>query len=237
MVSKSAFFYRLFRESADATTPKFIGSAFAIAPDGGLLTCRHVVDQQLDEDEFISVLDEQVGRRVRVEQITYPPDAAVDAAFLPEALKRHKEEFLPLISPETVKVGEDVYSFGFFQSSDGPEEGYFSGRIVNFTKRRGLYSLTLPYPIVEGLSGSPVLTYHNGPKVVGMAYGSRSTRILASEILELHDDGKHYEETVHRVVEFGLAYHVATLIDEVIQGIGIPGAIMSSERLSIPHLE
>lgn len=36
------------------------------------------------------------------------------------------------------------------------EQGYFAGRIVNFSKTP---SLTLPYPIIEGMSGSPVLTY------------------------------------------------------------------------------
>ena len=28
--------------------------------------------------------------------------------------------------------------------------------------------MTLSYPIIEGLSGSPVLTYHNGPKALGV---------------------------------------------------------------------
>ena len=41
--------------------------------------------------------------------------------------------------------------------------------------------MSLSYAVIEGLSGSPVLTYHNGPKLVGMCWGNLQSRIVASE--------------------------------------------------------
>ncbi|MDP8928289.1 MAG: serine protease [Actinomycetota bacterium] len=181
------------------------------------------------------MFDEEEGRLTRLESVTYPSDPTLDVAFLPNALKRTKAEFLPLLQPSLLNVGEDVYSFGYFLAGVEVEEGYFSGRIVNFTRSKGRYSLTLPFPVIEGLSGSPLLTYHNGPKVVGLAYGSRSSRILASEVIEVDQGSQRFKETVNRIIEFGLAYHVAVLV-EVINELQILGAIVSDERVPLPGL-
>ena len=107
-------------------------------------------------------------------------------AFIPNAFRRDKAEFFPLLEPTSITIGEDVYSFGYFRSEGSDlagavagtgDHGYFKGNIVNFSASRvtpGATALSLSYPVVEGLSGSPVLTYHNGPKVVGCATATSS---------------------------------------------------------------
>ena len=105
-------------------------------------------------------------------------------------------------------VGHDVYTYGFYSPSGRVEnvtDGYFKGNLVSFGTVRHA-TATLSYPVIEGLSGSPVLKYHNGTKLVGVCFGSESQRVLASEIIDLKDGEREYRETVNRIVEFGLAY-------------------------------
>ena len=117
------------------------------------------------------------------------------------------------------------------------ESGYFGGKIVNFfqnTDRQALF--TLPYPVIEGMSGSPFMTYHTGLKVVGIATGNRSTRILAAETFEYKDERLEFKETVNRIVEFGTAMHCAA-IQHFLTGTAACGANITHGRCDIPGLE
>jgi hypothetical protein len=144
------------------------------------------------------------------------------------------------LEPPNVITGEDVYSLGFFLEAGETiqtKHGYFKGNIVNMasTPASGHASLTLSYPVVEGLSGAPVLTYHNGPKVVGLAFGSVSSRVVASEVVEYEEGNLKLTETVSRIVEFGLAYHSALLVS-IANELGVALRI-SSDHVDIPGLE
>jgi hypothetical protein len=210
------FFFRLYAIDQQGVAD-FLGTSFPVTPDGGLLTCRHVAD--IDRERFrLAVHDNETSQRCFLEDIRFPSTEELDMAFLPRALPGTRRSFFPILTPSKLITGEDVYSYGFFALAGDDrlvEQGYFSGRIVNFTKSTSsppVWSLTLPFPVLEGMSGSPVLTYHNGPKVVGLAFGNRSTRILASEILAYEDANERFTETVHRLVEFGLAYHCNEIV-------------------------
>jgi hypothetical protein len=237
------FFYKLFRVDKSSQPTAFIGSAFPVAPGGGLLTCRHVVDVRIPEGYAIAVFDRSVSAfAVIAHPPVLPPDPNIDMAFLPDAFGRSKTEFFPILSPQELKIGEDVYSFGFFSIGGGMadiEQGYFGGKIINFFRHEHAVdqaSFMLPFPVLEGMSGSPVLTYHNGPKLVGLAIGNRSSRILASEILEYKDDKTEFKETVNRIVEFGVAYHPAAII-QFLTLAGVAGFVVSQERVAVPGLE
>jgi hypothetical protein len=39
--------------------------------------------------------------------------------------------------------------------------------------------------------------------VLGVCHRSESHRILASELVDLDEDGKRHRESIHRIVEFG----------------------------------
>jgi hypothetical protein len=238
----SEFFYKLYLIDSSGQPSKFLGTAFPIAPNGGLLTCRHVVNVTLPEGSAIAVFDNEL---MRFTPLPIPPIFSarpeIDMAYLPNALDRNKAEYLPILSPTELKIGEDVYSFGYFAiggDSNSIEQGYFSGKIVNFfnhEKSTDVASFTLPYAVLEGMSGSPVLTYHNGPKVVGIGIGNRSSRILASEIIEYKDSQREFKESVNRIVEFGVAHH-CDAIQVFLSQVGAQGFQVSSGQVPIPGL-
>lgn len=235
------FFYKVYAIDKEGRPQAFLGSAFPVVPNGGLLTCRHVVSIELPDGQQIAVLDNEKDTFSPVSDIVLPSQSGLDLAFLRNALGRPKSEFFPILTPKRLVVGKDVFCFGFFATGGrfaDVEQGYFSGRIVNFFSSEPSpisYSLMLPFPVLEGMSGSPILTYHNGTKLVGLSYGNRSSRILASEVLLYKDEKKEYKETIHRIVEFGVAYHCATIIDFLSQ-IGVKGFVVSDEQVNIPGL-
>lgn len=187
--------------------PAFLrGNAFPVTADGGLMTCRHVIS--VEEGVSLVALDRERGIAVPIASAVVPTDpSSLDLAFLPKALGRvtHRLPFLP---PPELIVGHDVASYGFYSPSGRIEsagDGYFKGNIVNFRTTHAAIA-TLSFPVIEGMSGSPVVTYHNGVKLVGICFGSESQRILADEIIDVTDGDHRYTETVNRIVEFGLAY-------------------------------
>ena len=237
------FFYKLFLVDSRNLPTTFIGSAFPVAPDGGLLTCRHVIDVSIPDGHAIAVYDPIISDFVRISHpLLWPVNPEVDMVYLPNVFGHPKREFFPILLPHQLKIGEDVYSFGYFSIGGSPnnvEQGYFSGKIVNFFRHEhgvDQASFMLPFPILEGMSGSPVLTYHNGPKLVGIAIGNRSSRILAHEIFEYKDDKKEFKETINRIIEFGVAYHPAAII-QFLSEVGVKGFIVSDQRVELSGLE
>jgi hypothetical protein len=160
-------------------------------------------------------VDQEFGRVIPISSIQFPADENLDLALLPNALGR-QSSYYPLLTPGALLVGSEVSTYGFYSHGagwSGLTDGYFAGRVVSF-RTSGPITMTLPFPVIEGLSGSPVTTFHNGTKAVGICFGSESQRVLASEILEFKEGNREVRETINRVVEFGLAYRV-----EVIQSL------------------
>jgi hypothetical protein len=206
-------FYRLYLVERTSAKRIFRGTAFPIAPDGTLLTCRHVAAIEHSENEFLAVLDNERDVLVPIEDQSIVRSAVADIALIRNALGHPKSEFFPLLTPRRLSIGADIYTFGYFciGGQGEPERGYFGGKVVNISGNAQTASLTLPFPVLEGMSGSPVLIYHNGVKVVGLATGNRSSRILASETVAYDDKDTSYRETVNRIVEFGTAHHVVAI--------------------------
>ena len=228
-----SYFYQVFLAGPDLQIRQFLGTAFPIAPNGGLMTCRHVTDINTNDDERLVVFDGELDRVVPIEEVRYPQRRDLDIAFIPNALRRAKKEFFPILCPELITMGDNVYSVGFYVAGGNIDVGYFKGNIVNFTQSKestGFAGMSLSYAVIEGLSGSPVLAYHNGPKVVGLCHGSVQSRIAPREILEYQDDRLTVQETVTRIVELGLAHHAGVLVD-FLQGVDAEGYVVSSNRV------
>jgi hypothetical protein len=240
----SKFFYRVFLvDNRNVKDYRYLGTAFPVAPDGGLLTCRHVVDVDYDPATHRRGIDDpERGVFALMADPIYSNDDRLDMAFIPNALQRSKAEFFPILTPETLLIGEDVYSFGFFKPDGGAgaaTQAYLSGKLVNVFSvdaDRGIHSMLLPYAVIEGMSGSPVLTYHNGPKVVGMTTGNQMQRVVAHEVMDYQGTEREYKETINRIVEFGVAYHSATLIS-FLQEIGVSQVVVSDQQVNISGLE
>jgi hypothetical protein len=234
-MDSNLFFYRLYKMDASGRPIAFLGNAFPIEVNGGLVTCRHVLEISMAPGEYIAVFDNEFNTYTRLEDIRLPSEPDLDLAFLPYALQRDKKEFFPLLTPQQLTMGEDIYSFGYFaiggSGVGNVERGYFGGRIVNIVSDRAdRATITLPFPVLEGLSGSPILTYHNGPKVVGMAIGSRSSRILAAEIVDVEEGDVRLREITNRIVEFGVGYHAVVLIEGLLR-LGANQLVVTTEQV------
>lgn len=234
-------FYRLYSLDSTGQPLAFLGTCFPIGPGGNMLTCRHVVQATLSQDACLGIFDNELGvyRKLSQNPIIYQNPHA-DLAFLPNALGRPKDDYFPVLTPQVLRVGEDVYSYGYFSiggSSAQVESGYFGGKIVNFhqLEHQQAVMMTLPYAVIEGLSGSPVLTYHNGPKVVGVATGNRSSRVLAAETSSYKDDKFEFRETINRIVEFGTAMHCVSIAC-FLTGVPGSGMVISDQTVPIPGL-
>ncbi|MDE0528498.1 MAG: hypothetical protein OXH85_07385 [Truepera sp.] len=90
--------------------------------------------------------------------------------------------------------------------------------------------MSLSYAVIEGLSGSPVLTYHNGPKVLGLCYSNIQSRVIAHEIEEFQDEQRTLKETITRIVELGQAHHANMLI-EFLDEVGAQDYVVSSQNV------
>ena len=62
----SPFFYKVFATTEDSKKHRFLGAAFPVTPNGGLLTCRHVVDVSIEKNEVLAVFDNEVKRLVPI---------------------------------------------------------------------------------------------------------------------------------------------------------------------------
>jgi hypothetical protein len=194
----------------------YCGNAFPITPDGGLLTCRHVIERLDGDGEQVPIA--VVDPTTLIPKLLrggwhVPDDSTVDLAFLPRARPETSNTYLPFVTPETLGIGLDVFTPGYFAPSGRPEDmsfGYFRGHVVSawgaHRDTQGWDRIALPYPVIEGLSGSPVITERrNGWELVGICHGSDSHRVLAYEVVDVEEGSQRYREQLHRIVEFGAA--------------------------------
>lgn len=232
------FFFRLYAVSK-AGAEKFLGSAFPVTPSGGLLTCRHVAEAA--EVGELAVHHNLTGWKLHIAEVRTSAHKNLDLAYLPSALGKTPTSFIPILPPPAALVGTPVYSYGFFKpagANQEVEQGFFSGTVVNLLNDPGahdFWTLTLPYPVIEGMSGSAVITNVNGPKLVGVAYGNQGSRILASEVLEYEDEKTKVREEIHRIVEFGLAYHCDAVL-RFLQEVGASNYSVTQDHVDMPGL-
>lgn len=214
------------------------GSAFPVTPEGGFLTCLHVVNRVNGEDVPIRVgiID---GQRRRVypvqEHFSKPPEDELDLAYIPRTIDRDTPCYLPFLAPAEVLMGIETNLIGYYEGPEHFEVGSFTGTAVSAPTVGKNRQLRLPYAVIEGFSGSPVMTYHNGTKAIGVAFGGESQRVQAYEVVDVRDGESHYRETVHRIVEYGLAYHASVVIGFLLS-LGVLEVTVSSERLQIPGI-
>ena len=125
------FFYRILKVTKRDNGSHLLGTAFPISPNGGFITCRHVLDTYITDQEFFAIYDNETKTVVPIDRdrCIIPKNKNHDLAFIPNALKRRKEEFFPLLSPSAVITGDDVYSYGYFLSSSSEFPAETSGSI------------------------------------------------------------------------------------------------------------
>lgn len=198
----------------DGTAPTALaGTAFQTAP-GTMMTCRHVVDQ--DESVTLALHDLKTDEFLEFSRPTYDPsDRPMDLAIFASPLKRETPT-VPFTRSETVRMGSSAWAAGYFRTSPieyGLEPAFLSGRVssvlTGLQTVHGGGELVLPFPIIEGFSGTPLMIEGNGTAgLAGVCHGSRQQRTVAEQVIDVERDGEKRSETTYRVVEFGLAFHV-----------------------------
>jgi len=219
-------FFKIVLVDGGGKRQRFLGSCFPITPNGDLLTCRHVVDIDAPQGLRLAVEDGSGAITPVFEAPILASDERLDMAVVRTGLDETRASPFAILTPNLLKIGADVYSYGFFTVGGvgEPEAGYFSGTIVNFTnahdpERAGV---TLPFAVLEGMSGSPILTYRSGVRLVGVATGNRQSRIVVSETVEVDEGNERHRETLNRIVEHGTGYHPQAIIS-FLASVGVSG--------------
>jgi len=233
--------YPIFVIDSDSRPLVFCGTAFPIVPNGGMITCRHNVDRKLDSSHKLALRDDVNDRFIPLGDFKSLNGDDFDLAFFQDAIPG-KTEYFPVLMPSKVLIAEDASTIGKYAIGGivtNVDKGYFRGHIVNIFRnpdKNNKWTEILPYPVIEGLSGAPVYTYHHGHKLIGICYGSVSQRILAVEITEVKEGGETYKETTNRIVEFGLAYHASEVVN-FLKGISVGNYVVSDGNTNVPGLD
>jgi hypothetical protein len=229
--------YPVFTTRPDGAAETFVGNAFPIDASGGLVTCRHVVDRE--GSPRVGVYDFDGAGEFRPVHSWRADPGGLDLAYMPSVLPSPRADFYPLLIPEAVWDGADHVVYGFYMVSGQLQRGYFHGRLVSTGGVRPSDDpqvLSLPFPVIEGLSGTPVMTQHRGHKLLGVCFGSRSHRVNAYELTEVQEGETRFREETWRLFEYGLAYHAREVI-AFLERIGAEGFIVTDERTHTPALD
>jgi hypothetical protein len=218
-MERQRFVHRLYVTDLEDRALAFAGSGFAVNPAGDVVTCRHVVDRAgpRGEELRIGIWDGIVDRMHHVQPMTAAYWPGLDLAVLPRAFgSRWRGDYLSLLASDVPQVGAPVVAWGSYstysQDLSRLRDGYFEGAIVSreppgdLGAANAFERIILPFPVIEGLSGSPLLMTYNGAKVAGVCFGSESSHVQAYESSTLVRDGRVQSERTERIVEFGLAY-------------------------------
>ncbi len=202
----------------------FRGTGFFVSPKGHFLTARHVVGDADRESFFIHI---QVGAREHLQKfpvINLSFHQRADIAMGAIDSYGNLVDFFPLLWPMRL-VGEDVYTFGFTEErikTDRGEKldarylkGYISAISASNIGVNGKRFYELSFEVPRGLSGAPVLMFHNEVCIVGLIIGThRSEEIedfLEETIEENNNESKIIQKIINKkVISYGLAY---TIID------------------------
>jgi len=195
----------------DDTPTALAGTGFVAAPRM-MMTCRHVVDQAVD----LAVHDLATDEFLPLPAPTLDPaKRPLDLAVFESPLKRETPPMKFTLS-ETVRMGSSVWAAGYFTTSPVAyeiEPAFLSGRVssvlMGVQTHHGGAELVLPFPVLEGFSGTPLMI-DGGPTpgVAGVCHGSRQQRAVAEQVVEITEGDEERKEITYRVVEFGLAFHV-----------------------------
>lgn len=143
--------------------------------DYGLVTCAHVLGDELSEGLFVKVQSRDLGRKHFAKVVAY--DRALDLAILDTGVEM---EFEFEAARDVVRIGEPIKLAGFPNHGEGHSGIVAPGFVTGF--RRDVYKneLTLiSANIIAGNSGGPV--FNASGKVIGVAVRGAKSQDEAQE--------------------------------------------------------
>ena len=211
--------------NGDIVSWRHLGTAFNIGNGGLIATCSHIIRAKNDNETLFALDATNQRRYVPLEEIVCHPNydfavARIDGPGL----------HFPLIySGENLYLGDDVLAFSYFNAGTAPPEHLpnFQGRLfkghiasIFHQELRGVSPRTceISFPSIAGFSGTPLL--HPKDCVIGMLHGNSESTIEMYKYEEFSDPSTKLSESIHRLVEFGLA-HTAMDIRRFLAEMGI----------------
>ena len=186
---------------------QFVGSSFFINGEGWVATCKHNLSE-LSAGQHYTCHYLRDGTIHELTDIRCHPKADLAIGRIDvrgEYLTPHADRLLP---------GIDVCAMGLVKR--GIHDGllaidfrYLKGYVTrvgpnDFDFPTGPTLLEVSFPSLPGFSGAPLITDTN--QLLGMLYGNLESTIEAFSMKEVSRAGELYRETVHRVLELGLAH-------------------------------
>jgi S1-C subfamily serine protease len=146
--------------AASAQVTQVSGTAFAVRPDGYLLTAFHVVKDAIEIEVVCAETERRKALLVKHSEI-------VDLAVLKIA-KGRTSSYLPLADPGSLQTGQRVFTIGFPATAIlGTEPKYTEGSLSALSGPGGDASyLQMSVPIQSGNSGGPLV--NEAGEVVGI---------------------------------------------------------------------
>jgi S1-C subfamily serine protease len=138
-------------------SPRKVGTGFLITPNGYAATCRHVVEEGLDQ---VAALNDQREVPIQLIAVSHKYDLALVQVLIPERISH-----LSMRDPETLVPGERLFAIG---SSAGLQATVTDGVFTGFRKiaDTGERLVQFSAPINQGNSGGPLVDERG--RVVGV---------------------------------------------------------------------
>ena len=196
-----------------------LGTGALVSAEGHFLTAGHVVRERRPGDVrgILPVPGKGIFRLLAAVGIRHHHEGADVALGL---LAGADWEFASLpVLDISLPIGEDVYTYGFVPPTSVRNDefihdtryfkGYVSGLLGSGNQWTRCPTYQVPFEIPRGLSGAPLMTFHNEKCIAGIICGSARTELV--EDIEEETEEKRGDERVitrvvsKRIISYGLA--------------------------------
>lgn len=193
----------------------YIGTCFFIGNNGLIATCGHVVDK-IKNDEII------LGKNLNDNQIGLIYDIMIhpEYDFAIGRFHKHKDHKILKFGSIVHGAGMNVRTFGFTNVGRKGKNlridpRLFKGNIVRFGRTpvvpKSRSTVELSFPSLKGFSGGPLLNEATD-ELLGMLFFNFESTIEVYSSSEIEESGQVRKESVHRIVELGLAHSIEDII-------------------------
>ena len=209
----------------------FLGTGFFVKMNGVFLTAKHIFDFSPKADlEFVASLKVGDGRmnfhHHKVSKIINHPSLDISICQI-EGMTNN--EYVR-ISEDEPCMGTIVSSFGYGDTQKENDFIQLHGRLFQGVvaavrdnyEWRGITtpSYELPFPILNGASGSPIFGEGDPLTVIGLAYGNHKSKVYSEEEEEITEVIASGTKTITKNIfnefkTFGLAHKVQTIRETI----------------------
>lgn len=187
---------------------RFAGSCFFIDTQGTAITCAHIIDDMRENEELFT-FDSKTQTNQKISILYKHPKDDFAVLSIPTNGNKHFT-----IRHSRVVLGMNVMSYGFINGGASAGaikvdyrvmKGHISRLDTHPSNYRSAQIIETSFPSLAGFSGAPIFC-ENRLELVGMLFGNVESDIEVFSVKEVKDDTNTFTESIHRIVELGLAH-------------------------------